>query len=249
VKSTLNRMAAPVAAAVMGAGGFCLRSGLYAAGLDHKNLLVSGHPLEAALWAFTAAMVLLVMLDGLCQPKYRAVAFGGALLPALGHILAGTGIVLTALFYEDLVTGPLVKAWKTVGFLCGPAFYWGAFCLLRRKRPFFGVYAVSCVFFALHLICHYQSWCADPQLQNYVFSFLGILLLMLLSYHRCAFCVSGEVSPLLRSAGMLAFYFCLTSLVNDPYPLLQLSCGLWALTGSAAAEPEKRKKTEEGDAL
>lgn len=242
MKLALKRMAAPVAAALMGLGTFCLRAELYAAGLDAKNLLIPGHPLEAALWALTAAMVLTVILDGICHAKYTAAAFGSALLPALGHILAGTGIVLTVLFYEDLVLSPLVTYWKAVGILCGPAFYWGAFSLLRRKRPFFGVYAVGCVFFALHLICHYQSWCADPQLQNYVFSFLGGLLLMLLAYYRCAFCVSGEENRLLRPAGLLAVYCCLAALMNDPYPLLHLGGGLWALTGAPAAEPEQKRE-------
>ena len=234
MKNKFRRNALLVFTVLMGVAGYMMRSGLYASGLDRKNLLVRGHPLEAALWAFSGAMVLLILLELLHRPRETAPVPGTVLIPALGHLLAGGGIFLTVLWYSRDVSSPLASVWKAAGLLCGPAFLWGAVSLLRRRRPFFGIYGLGCVFFALHLICHYQVWCSDPQLQNYVFSFLGILLLMLYAYYRCAFCVSGGVSPLMRGAGLLAGYCCLVALVNDPYPLLLVGCCAWVLTGAEA---------------
>ena len=44
----------PLVMAGMGIVGFFLRSGLYHAALDHKNLLLAGHPLQWLLFLATA---------------------------------------------------------------------------------------------------------------------------------------------------------------------------------------------------
>lgn len=233
--SVCKRHALPAVAVVLGITGFMLRFGLYTVGVDLKNLLVRGHPLEIALWLCTAAAVGVSLLDGLAMPKIEEYdrCFRISLLSALGHILAASGILLTVL-RQVLQMSPLQPLWKICGVGSAVLLCWAAFSRTMGKRPFFGAYALTSVFFALHLVGHYQSWCADPQLQNYVFAFLATLLMMVFSYLHASFCVDMGKSQLQRMVGLLAMYCCFVAMPNTQNPELYLGCGLFAVTSLCA---------------
>lgn len=239
----------PIAAALLGGVGYLLRRGLYAVCVDEKNLLVRSHPLEWALWLCTAAALALAVYAAFREGKCKSYekSFSASMAAAFGHILAGSGILLTVLLDTPAGFGLLPKLWKVFGLLSAPALYLAAFSRTRGKKPFFGLYGVVSLFFALHLVAHYQSWCADPQLQNYVFSFLGMLALMLLAYHQCAFCVDGGDSRLLRLSGLAAVYLCITALAKDGQLYLYGGCAVWALTGLCRANPRKDQKAGDAD--
>lgn len=244
MKKMKNYDLLPLGVLLLSLVGFALRTGLYATGLDGKNLLVRWHPLEAALWVCTAAAAALCLASA--RQGYRvqqyAANFEGSVLSAFGHILAGSGILLTVL--QEPVTGIALigKLWKVAGMVCCPALYWAAFCRARGVRPFFGTYGLVSIFFALHLVANYQTWCADPQLQNYVFAFLAALMLMLFAYYQTAFCIDGGSSFLLRLTGLLAAYCCLTALAAMSAPYLYGGCAVWALTGLSRIRPRREKK-------
>lgn len=206
------------------AAGAFLRFRLYRVGIDEKNLLVRGHPLEAALWVCTALAAALVCILTLREKKIPALR---PLPFALSHLGAAAAIALTVL--SGSLTGSLAAFWKYTGLAAAALLVFAGLGAVRGKRPFFGGYAGASVFFALHLVCHYQSWCADPQLQNYFFSFAGILALMLFAYHHAAAAV-GRSTLGLRISGLLAAFFCFVSLSGTQYPLLYALCGLWAFT-------------------
>ena len=204
------------------AAGAFLRSRLYGIGIDEKNLLVRGHPLETALWILTALTALWIFLSaakGKQPPAVRVLPF------ALGHIGAAAGIALAVL--SGGTATALVPLWKYTGLSAAVLLALTGLGAVREKRPFFGGYALASVFFALHLVGHYQGWCSDPRLQNYFFSFAGILALMLLSYYLAAEAI-GRGSRGLRISGLLAVFFCFVSLSGTQYPLMYALCGLWA---------------------
>lgn len=232
-----KRHALPAAAVVLGITGYMLRSGLYVVGVDIKNLLVRGHPLEIALWICTAAVAGISLLDSLGMPRTEEYnrCFRISLLSALGHILAASGILLTVL-RQDLLMSPLQPLWKICGVGSAVLLCWAAFSRATGKRPFFGAYGLASVFFALHLVGHYQTWCADPQLQNYVFAFLATLLMMVLSYLHASFCVDMGKSRQQRMVGLLAMYCCFVALPNTLNPELYLGCGLFAVTSLCTPE-------------
>lgn len=238
-----------VVVVLLGVVGYYLRSGLYTVGIDGKNLLVRGHPLELALWACTAAAVLAAMLaamsrqDALTAEGY-SVKF---LLSGLGHILAAASILLTVLGRASIL-GSMVSIWKGAGIITALLLCLAGLTLALGKRPFFGGYAAGCVFFALHLVGHYQAWCSDPQLQNYVFSFLGGLFLMVFSYFQAAALVGLGKPAQQRLCTLLALYCCMVSLANTQYLVLYLSCGLWAASGLWAPQSPKKAGEDHGSA-
>lgn len=206
--------------------GGLLRHRLYQVGLDEKNLLVEGHPLELGLWLCTAAAFACIAFGVLRQKQSVSPS---PVVSALGHVLGASGILLTVLLSGNLVPQPFAAMWKYVGILALAGMLYAAIAMVLGKRPFFGVYAVLCLFFALHLVGHYKFWCSDPQLQNYVFSFLGALALMAFSYHCAAALLNRHSDRAMRGWGLLAAYFSLVALSATEYPFLYLGCAVWVL--------------------
>lgn len=225
----------PLGVLLLAVLGGLLRYRLYQVGVDEKNLLVEGHPLELGIWLCTAAAFASVGFGLLRQKKSVSPA---PVVSALGHVLGAFGILLTVLFSGNHVPQPFAAMWKFAGILALAGMLYAAVAMALGKRPFFGVYAVLCLFFALHLVGHYKSWCSDPQLQNYVFSFLGALALMGFSYHCAAALLNRRSDRAMRGWGLLAAYCSLVALSATEYPFLYLGCALWALLCLYSPEKE-----------
>lgn len=247
VKVLLNPKKLPFEVWVLGVIGFFLRGGLYAFGPDEKNLLPAFHPLEAALWLVTALTAALVaaMVWKLKGTDAYADNFRPSLTSAAGHILAACGILLTVLLNAPAMAGLIGLVWKLLGILSAPLLVWAAVSRARGKCPFFLTYGIPCVFFAIHLVCHYQTWCSDPQLQNYVFAFFGVIALMLFSYYQAAFAAGTGSRRAQLAAGLLAVYLCLVNLANTEYLFLYLGGALWAGTGLCRIRPRRKRKAGE----
>ena len=247
MKKNRNPDIMPLGIVLLSAAGYVLRSGLYTTALDDKNLLLRNHPLALCLWGCTAAAFVLSLVaagQGYKISQYAA-NFEGSVMAALGHILAGSGILLTVLLDPVPVLDPAATLWKVCGILSCAALYWAAFSRARGDRPFFGTYGVMSVFFAIHLIANYQLWCADPQLQNFVFAFLACLMLMLFAYYQCAFCVDSGSSFRLRFTGLLAVFFCVCAIAVQGHLWLYGGCAVWAFTGLSRIRPRREKKAGE----
>jgi len=248
VKKTKTADLLPLAVLLLAAAGCVLRSELYLKAMDGKGLLLQNHPLELLLWCCTgaAALVALPAARQGYRVKSYAANFDASLPAALGHILAGSGILLTVLLSPAPSRELIGTLWKVTGLVSCPALYGAAFSRIRGSRPFFGLYGMLSVFFAMHLVANYQLWCADPQLQNYVYAFLASLMLMLFAYYQAAFCVDGGSSFRLRLTGLLAVYFCLTALAKSTMPYLYGGCAVWAFTGLSRLRPRREKKAGDG---
>lgn len=238
MKKRFNGNLLPLLVLLLGIAGCCLRLGLYARGIDARGLLVRLHPLELLLWLTTAVTVALVLLAvrRLGGGNAYDVNFPYSLWASLGHILLAAGILLTVLTHAPALPGPVGKLWKVLGVVSAPLLFYAAFARVLGKRPNFLCYVVSSIFFAFHLVCHYRTWCSDPQLQNYLFTFAGTIGLMLLAYEQAAFCTGSGSRRRLLTAGLLTGYLCLVNLAATQYVYLYLGGAIWALTGLCRPE-------------
>ena len=102
-----------------------------------------------------------------------------------------------------------------------------------KPEPIFCA-AVSCVFFALHLVCRYRSWSAHPQVQDYFFPLMGAVCAMVFSYLRCE---SGKMK-LRRVIGLMGVFCCVSAICKTQDPALYLGGALWmAANLHAPGEP------------
>ena len=154
----------PLIMAGLGIVGFALRQGLYTVALDHKNLLLAGHPLQWLLFAVTAAAIGLAVLSGMGKEQRSN---GGCRLAALGSIVLAAGILI-ALLPEGFAVSGLARMRSILGILAAAAMIAGAIQQLRGQRVFFLLPGILCVFFAVHMVSCYQGWSSNPQTLDYL---------------------------------------------------------------------------------
>lgn len=217
--------------------GCALRYRLYQVAWDEKGLLASRHPLELCLWLCSAGALVLL---GLLVSGEKAPSRSPGVLSALGNILAASGILLTVLANRDALPALFGSLWLFSGLLAAAMLLYAAFSLCLRRQPSFLTYVTACLFFALHLVGHYRTWCSEPQLQNYLFAFLGAMALMLYCY-GCSAARLGRGKGRVRLFwGLAAIYCGIVTLARTGYPWLYLGCSLWVafslFTGKEAGE-------------
>ena len=224
----------PVMAA-LGAVLLMLRIWLYAVAVDEKGLLISGHPLDLAVWAVAAVCLAVAVLAVLRHPQVSAPTVGT--VAALGDVAFAVTIAVTVLSMEQPMT-LVEKLRMAMGWLCVPGLGYTAYCRFRSKPVFFGGFAVVCVFFALYLVSSYQLWSSDPQLQNYVFAMLACVTLTVFAYQNAAFAVDMGNEKIWLAAGLLAVCFGIGAVQCSGNGVLMLGISLWAFTGLTALEKE-----------
>ena len=209
--------------------GLLLRTVLYATGVDHKGLLVSGH------WAGTGLCILsvvtlaalLILTRTIQGPKEYAGAYPVSFPAALGSILAGSALALNALtlIQQRPMVATVLGCAAAVGLV--PA----ALGRMTGKKVHCVIYALVCATLALEMILRYRSWNADPQVLDYVFHLGSLLTLMLAAYQQAAFAVGMGRHKNLWFFSLSAVYLCMVSL-SDGW--LLAGCGAWALTNLTA---------------
>lgn len=207
-----------------------LRFLLYRTAVDEKGLLVSGHPLELILWGLAlAALVLALAFTGKEPKRVR-----DEQLEALGQFMAAVGIAITAAGGFRAHGGVLDLVHMVMGLAAAVALLFGAILRWQSKpEPIFCA-AVSCVFFALHLVCRYQGWSAHPQVQDYFFPLVGAICAMFFSYLRC----ESAKLKLRRVIGLVGVFCCVSAICKTQDPALYLGAGLWMVTNlHAPGEP------------
>lgn len=239
----------PWAVGGLGLAGCVLRWSLYSLFTDSRGLLPRMHPAELVLWLVTALTAALAWAGTrrLSGSERYGDNFSVSLAAALGHILLGSGILLTVLLNAPVMAGRMEQLWKVLGILSAPALFYAGFARVMGKKPNFLCYVMVSIFFALHLVCHYRIWCSDPQLQNYGFVFAGTLGLMVFAYYQAAACVEMGKRRQLLAVGLVTAYFCLVSLPHAQYLYLLLGGALWSLTGLCRIEGVPSRDENAGD--
>lgn len=237
----------PATAVVLGAAALVLRRLLYLLALDGKGLLVTGHPVSLALLALSAAALLTMSaavrkLDGSQDygDNFQASFSAGA-----GHVLLASGILMTMLTRNPMMPGYLGRLWTLFGWASPLCLMAAGVCRAKGTQPYFLLHLVPCLFLLFHIICHYQVWCGDPQLQNYVFTLFGTIALMLFLFYTAAFEVGSGKRRMHMGLGLTAAFLCLAELALSRYPFLYIGGIVFALTNLCSPYPRPKRTAEE----
>lgn len=223
---------------MLGVLGFVLRFALYLIAVDEKNLLLRTHPLEWALAVLTAltAVLVLVPVSRLEDARRYEHNFGASSIGALGSFAFGAAVLLTVLG-AGLPGSRLELALQGTGLLAAGALVWLGVCRWRGEKPFFLLPCAVCVYLAMFMITHYQSWSSNPQLQDYVFQLLAAVCFTLFAYEHAAVSLDQGRSRRLLAAGLLGFFGAVVALAHTREGLIYLTGAVWCLTNLASPEP------------
>ena len=212
----------------LAAAGFFLRRLVYLVAVDEKNLIMSGHPAVIALWMLTAAALVLAVFGGW---KQKGQSLSQDLpLAFLGHGMLAVGMLLAGFLNPIRAPGVLGTLWKVLAMGSAVCLLLAGFDRLRRKTPFFALYAVPALFFVVNVVAHYQLWCANPQFTDYAFALLGSVMLALHSYQLAAVSLNEGKKEILVMTALGAVYLCSTEIFGSGYPYLYLGGTLFCLT-------------------
>ena len=241
MKARIKGLFLPLAVVLFGILAMNLRRQLYLSAMDGKNLLMRHSPLETGLLVLTAAVVGFVLAalrkdsgSGRFEDRY---AFGT--LAALGHTVMAAAILYTVLIPVPYIRGGLETVWRWLGLVAPFCLLLAGSARLFGQRPFFLLHVVPSLFLLLHGVKCYQVWSGNPQMQDYLFALLGLLALVLFSYHTAAFEAECGSCRKTRFFGLAAVYLCLAELGWTGEPILYLGGAVWALTGLCGNGREK----------
>lgn len=211
--------------------GLMLRAVLFATGMDEKGLLMSGHWADTAVWLLTAAVIgaSFFALRRCAGPEVYDDAFPAPTLRAIGCLVAACGLLLSGAPVVAEVR--LAAAEPILRILAAAAMAAVAYCRFRSKKPNFLLHGTVCLYLALRMVCRYQVWSSDPQLQDYAFYLGAHVALMLSCYQLAAFDVGSGNHKALWNWGLAAIYLCLTALPGSEEPFFLLCCAVWMFTG------------------
>ncbi len=238
----LNMKNLPLLPVLAGCLALLLRAGLYLLGTDEKGLLIPWHVLDILCWAVTVAALVVfsvnaVRLKG--SSRYQD-NFSPSLSAALGALAMAAGIAVSTLTCWEALTR-LILLRNLCGLLAVPALIRIALCRRQGRQPFFGCHGITCLYLTLYSVSHYQTWCSQPQLQDYAFSMAGALLLALFGYYQTAFDAGLGRRRLQLFVGLTAAYFCLAALPGTEDVLLYLCGTIWTLTNLCSLTPVTRR--------
>ncbi len=216
-------------AAGLGLFAFVIRRVMYAAPVDATGLLAADHPLKMAQLLINGAAVLLAVAG--CKLLDGSDAYEDTLAPGMasfaGHTAAAAGILITVLTNPPMLPGYLGQAWRVLGFVSPVCLFLAGYGRLQGKRPHFLLHMGACLFFAAHLVNHYQLWCSDPQFQDYGFTLFGTIALTLFAFQWTAYDVDLGKRRTLVFWGLLAVYLGIGELARSGNPYLYLGGTAW----------------------
>lgn len=214
---------------VLGLAALVLRRMLYMTAVDEKGLLQRMHPLSVGLLALTAAVLLLIYF--LVQKQEESASFEGStsrgVPSALGHAIMALGILTTVLPGNPRMVGYLGAAWRWLGLISPVCLLAAGAAVYAKKKPFFLLHMVPCLFFVVHVVCHYQAWSGNPQMLDYLFALLGAMALMFFGFYTSALEAGCGSRRMALGMGLAAVYLCLAELANSAYPVLYFAGVVW----------------------
>ena len=226
---------------VLSAGllGLLLRLVLLQTGVDEKGLLITGHWADYSSWLLTAGVIGLIFLSqrNRTGPADYSVAFPASPVRSVGSLIAAFGFLLSGA--PDVMSMRLAAVETLLRFLSAAALVAVAYCRFLGKKPSFLFHGIACLYLALRMICRYQLWSSDPQLQHYAFYLGAHVALMLGSYQLAAFDTDCGNHRSLWCWGLGAVYLCLTAIPGSNEPFFLLCCALWAFTGLSNPLPHE----------
>ncbi len=234
----------PALAGLMGVFALVLRKFLYIVAVDGKGLLVPDHPLELALGVLSGAVLafLAVMVWNLDGSDAYADNFFPNPAAFRGHLAAAAGILVTVLTNSPQMGGYLGDGWTVLGWLSPVCLVLAGWKRWRGQQPYFALHLLPSLFLVLHIINHYQMWCGDSQLQDYIFEVFGCIFLMFFAFYTACFDVGVGKRRRQLMAGLGAIYLLTAELAGSQYPWLYLGGILWAMYDLCTFDPKPKQE-------
>ena len=228
-----------------GLSGLLLRLALYPRCIDGRGLLIRENLYHPASWGVTAlvAVVLILALRKLDGSNVYEHNFWPSIPAAIATLLAAGGIVMTVLDIQAYPADTLTMLWRWTGFLAAAALAAAGILRGLGKKPYFPLYALACVFFALHIANRYRIWSGNPQAPDYSFQLLACIAIMLFAYYQTAFTVGSGRRRAQLFSGLMGVYLCCLAVVRTDTLWLYIGCGAWMLADRCTMMPPRRRHT------
>ena len=247
MKQVLKPSILPRLTLACGILGLVLQLIFFSTGVDDKGLLPSAHWAETCSWGLTIFMMVLLLLgvrDLGGIPKYDKL-FPQSLPAAIGTILGGLGVGIAGLRLLAAREAMLSLATGLIGCACALLLIVQGICRFRGKQlPSLTRIPVT-LFCMLHLLCRYRVWSGSTQLQEYGFSLLASVFLMLACYQRAALENKLSGRRIYTLCRLAACFFAFLAAARDP--LYYFPAAIWMLTDSCSLRilPKKQSQAEE----
>lgn len=219
-----------------GALGYLLRTTLYASGIDEKGLLISGHWAEIGVWILTAtvAFALLLWRRSFAAPaNYEDTS---SWLRAVGAALAAVAFAVSP---SAQFPNPVFATIEPVlRIAAAGALALVATCHFLKKRPTFLLHCVVCLYLALRLICQYQLWSVEPQIQHYAFHLGAYVSLLITVYQLASFDADWGSLRNLWTAGLSTVYLSTVSLAHNEESFFLICCTLCVFSNLVSSTPK-----------
>lgn len=169
-----------------GLGLLCLPARLWLmhAGVDSKNLLVSGHPGRILCWILTVGLAALLIAVLVVKPKkygFRPGPFSCA-----GAAVSVICLSLTAAYAFSGASTPLDVVFGGMSVLaavCGAGL---AYFRFQGKRAWMILYLPGLLTLMLQFLYCFRLWSAESELQRYFFCLGAQVCILLTLFYRCA---------------------------------------------------------------
>ena len=238
MKKYLKPAILPWFALAAGGVGAALRFWLLSSAGD-SHLLPAGHPAHI-LVVILSVIVLAILLIGtrpLVQAHKYSFNFPASPVGAIGVLLGAVGIGITSI--GDLASGADAftnfTAW--CGLVCVPCLFFVAYCRWKGHHPSLLFHTVTCLYLMIRLVCLYRSWSSDPQLEDFLFSLLATVFLLLSCYHRTAFDANFGSRRSYTFFSLACLYFCCLALPGCDQVFFCIGAGCWMATNACSLLP------------
>lgn len=213
-----------------------LRLWLLTTGVDPKGLLVRGHVGDITSWCITGAVLIgLGIFTAVSKPQCQ---FHTSRFSHIGSILQVIAFGAASTTFE--------RTSMLSALCCLAALLAGISCVIRlllrsNDKPISApLYCAPVIFFLLFILCRYQHWSSEPQLQLFSFQLLALVCLTVSAYHRAAMAVNLGSSSLYFFFSNAALFLCLAAIPGDSMPLFFFFMAVSTLLdGSSFAVPEE----------
>lgn len=207
--------------AALGLVCLCVRQWLLRTGTDDKGLLTAFHP-----GMFLSLLLLAAALCVLClalrqQQVYR---FHNSPLRIVSMVFfaIGYGSAAWKLFLGRAQTLSVIAG--ILGVVSAVCALLIAFALFRKIRLHPFVYCPPALFLMLFLVCRYQQWSGEPELQRYLFQMFSVITLMISAYHRAALEADKKGARSYLLVSRAAVFFCIAAIPGSAYGPLYGCC-------------------------
>lgn len=200
-------------------GLVCLivRQWLLSTGSDSKGLLIAGHPGIFLSWLFLAAVVCLLRFSLRQRQIYH---FSPTVLSAVSMLLFVIGYSVSAFQLLSTRAQTLSVIAGILAILSALCSLLLAFAMYRKLRLHPLVYCPSALFLMFFLVCRYQQWSGEPELQRYLFQMLSVVSLMFTAYHRAALEADRKGARPYLLLSRAAIFFCIAAIPGSLYGAL-----------------------------